>query len=171
MNTMVRMTPMTSQTMMVRIVLFTRRILPGKTPAITMGYGTASPCTFGRMGLKSTLQATGEEILFGAFIAGRIRLPHEHFHERPAQRFEVFIIPRALEDFDQERTFALQVQPGEIERELGELQRARLVRNGYSGEVRRHVRKHDVGLAPRETLRDRGATLRGGNIRLDHRHP
>src|SRR6267142_3813773 len=113
MNTMVRMTPITSHTMIVRIVLFTKRILPGKNPSYNKGIWDYFPCTFGRVGLKSTLQATGEEKLFGAFIAGRIRLPHDHLLERPAQRFEVFIIPRALEDFDEERPVALQVQQGE----------------------------------------------------------
>src|SRR5687768_12599681 len=100
MNTMVRMTPITSQTMMVRMVLFTGDdSFEEKTRELLQR-------RFGRLG---GLQPPCQEELLGALVPARIRLPDDHFPEGGAQRFEIFIIPCPLEDFYEEGALGLQV--------------------------------------------------------------
>src|SRR5688572_20337646 len=91
MNTMVRMTPMTSQTMMVRIVLFTGLILPRKSREISEGWTRATVAKFGRRPGYSRgrtllfvvrrrgagpglLQPAREQVLLGALAAGGVGL-------------------------------------------------------------------------------------------------
>src|SRR5688500_18761508 len=107
MNTMVRMTPITSQTMMVRMVLFTGYFLPrGKTPG-SQGDGQGmQKQSSGRepgfsRGRRRYFQPPRQQVLLGALAARCVGFPHRDFHERRAQRLEVFIIPRALEDLDE----------------------------------------------------------------------
>src|ERR1051325_6279404 len=84
MNAIVRITPMTSQTMMVRIVLFTNGSFREKSLGQTRAWGWE--CLF------QGFESARDEILFGALSPRRRGLPHHHFLERVPERSQVLII-------------------------------------------------------------------------------
>src|SRR6266852_1001082 len=120
MNTIVRMTPITSQTMMVRMVLFTNASFFGKSLRIQGAEQEILPENWGWPGRFSSLRPAREQVLLGAFAAGSRRLSHHDLLERTLERSQILIIPGPLEHFDQERPLALQVQQREVARSLRE---------------------------------------------------
>src|SRR5438132_13596526 len=69
MNTIVRMTPITSQTMMVRMVLFTNASFCGKSLRIQGAEQEILPENWGRPRRFSSCRAAREQALLGAFAA------------------------------------------------------------------------------------------------------
>src|SRR5438105_552899 len=166
MNTIVRMTPMTSQTMMVRMVLFTNASFCGKSLRIQGAEQEILPENWGRPSRISSCRAAREQVLLGAFVARSRGLSRDDLLECTLERSQILIIPGPLEHFDQEGPLALQVQQGEVARDLREGHRSRLVAHRDAGEVRRHVRKDQVGLAAGERRLDGIQSRAGGEIAL-----
>src|SRR5438045_2068187 len=113
MNTMVRMTPITSQTMMVRMVLFTYAFPSEWTMATKTAPRRQIRPSRGNSTLPGgnlRLEAARQEVLLGAFVAGGIGLAYDDLLECPTQGLEIVIIPRSLENFDEEGAVGFQVQ-------------------------------------------------------------
>src|SRR5690348_16026953 len=67
-----------------------------------------------------------------------------HAVEPRAQAAQVFVEPCALEQFHQKRSSGFQPVAREIQRQFGEVHRARLVGIAYTADIGRHVRQHKV---------------------------